>query len=263
MDLKGAVAIVTGGGTGIGRAVCLDLARAGVRGLVVNYSRSQADAEQTAQLAAGLGADAIVQQADVASDAGCRALVAAAVDRFGRLDVLINNAGTTRVIPHADLEAADQEAWDEILGVNVRGTFQCSRAAAAELRKARGAIVNVSSIAGQLPGGSSIPYGVSKSGVTHMTRILARVLAPEVRVNSVSPGLVATRWFRQRSGDEAAEQQESSFAATAPLRSVVTPEQVSQVVMGLLGMDMVTGSDVIVDAGMHLVYGPATPPRES
>jgi NAD(P)-dependent dehydrogenase (short-subunit alcohol dehydrogenase family) len=265
MDLKGAVAIVTGGGTGIGRAVVLDLARAGVQGLVVNYSRSAADAERTATEAAGLGAEAVAVRADVVSDADCRSLAAAAVERFGRLDVLVNNAGTTHFIPHGDLDSVTEEVWDDILRVNIRGTFQCSRAAASELRRAPGggAIVNVSSIAGWRTSGSSIPYGVSKAGLTHMTRFFAATLAPEVRVNSVSPGLVATRWFRQRFGEDAAGAQEEVFASTAPLREVPGPEHVAQVVMGLLGMDMVTGVDVVVDAGMHLLYGPASAARRA
>ena len=200
MDLKGAVAIVTGGGTGIGRAVCLDLARAGARGVVVNYSRSAADAEETAQRVAELGPEAVAPRAAVASDAACREMVEAAVARFGRLDVLVNNAGTTHLIAHPDLEAVTAEVWNDIVGVNLVGTFQCSRAAAAELRRARGAIVNVSSIAGWRPSGSSIPYAVSKAGLTQLTRLLARVLAPEVRVNSVSPGLVTTRWMSVSTG---------------------------------------------------------------
>ena len=263
MDLNGAVAVVTGGGTGIGRAICLDLARAGVRGLVVNYSRSAEEAEQTAQEARAAGADAITHRADVAADADCRALVEAAVDRFGGIDVLVNNAGTTHFIPHRDLDAVTEEVWDDILRVNIRGTFQCSRASGDALRRSKGAIVNVSSIAGWRPSGSSIPYGVSKAGITHMTRFFASVLAPDVRVNSVSPGLVATRWFRRRFGEEEARAQEEVFAASSPLRSVPGPEHVAQAVMGLLAMDMVTGVDIVVDAGMHLAYGPVSAARRA
>ena len=258
MELEGAVAIVTGGGTGIGRAVCLDLARAGARAVVVNYSRSAEDAEVTAAEVARVGADGWAYQADVADDAAARRMVEETAARFGRLDVLVNNAGTTRHIPHAELERLTDDVWDEILRVNLRGAFHCSRAAGPELRKTRGAIINIASIAGWRAAGSSIPYGVSKAGLMQLTRSLAAVLAPEVRVNSIAPGLVSTRWFRQLD-ESAAEAQERRYAATAPLREVATPEHVAQAVMGLLAMDMVTGENLIVDGGFHVLYGPATP----
>ncbi len=263
MDLKGTVAIVTGGGTGIGRAVCLELARAGARGIVVGYSRSAQEADRTAEEIRGLGCDAVAHRANVASDAECREMVRSAVERFGRLDVLVNNAGTTRFIARHDLEAVTEEAWDSIFAVNVKGTFQCSRAAAPELRRTRGAIVNVASIAGWRAAGSSIPYGASKAALVQLTRNLAEALAPEVRVNSVSPGLVKTRWFRQPFGDEAANLQEALMAAATPLAEVAGPEHVAEAVRGLLLMDMVTGENVIVDGGAHLLYGPSSPNRKA
>lgn len=256
MEPTGAVAVVTGGGTGIGRAVCLDLARAGARAVVVVFSRSQADAERTAAEAGELGAEALAYRCDVADDAACRRLVADTVARFGQLDVLVNNAGTTRHIPHADLEALTDEVWDEIFSVNLRGAFQCARAAGPELRKTHGAIVNVGSIAALRAAGSSVTYGVSKAGLLQLTRNLAVALAPEVRVNSVSPGLVATRWFRQVD-ESAADAQEQAAESVTPLRQVATAEHVAQAVMGLMRMDQVTGENVIVDGGLHLLYGVA------
>ena len=254
MQLSGAVAIVTGGGTGIGRAVCESLARAGARAVVVNYSRSRADSEATAAALRELGCEGVPCRASVADEAAVKAMVAETVSRFGRLDVLVNNAGTTRFIPQPDLDALTEEVWDEVLAVNLKGTFYCCRAAAPALKEARGTIVNVASIAGTRASGSSIVYGVSKAAVMQLTRNLAFALAPEVRVNAVAPGLVATRWFRNAFGEEAAAAQEERLATVTPLGQVATPEHVAQAVMGLVAADQVTGEVLVVDGGRHVVY---------
>lgn len=254
MELTGRVAIVTGGGTGIGRAVCMRLARAGARAVVVNYSRSAQDAEATVSELKTLGTDAVAHQADVAGEPAVKRMVAETVERFGGLDVLVNNAGTTHFIPHQDLDALTDSVWDEIISVNLKGTFYCCRAAAPELKKKSGAIVNVASIAAHRASGSSIAYAVSKAGIVQLTRGLALSLAPEVRVNSVSPGLVSTRWFRSRFGDEPAEAQEESFASTTPLRRIATADDVAQAVIGLLTSDLVTGQDLVVDGGRNILY---------
>jgi 3-oxoacyl-[acyl-carrier protein] reductase len=254
MELKGTVAIVTGGGTGIGRAVSLRLAMAGARAVVVNYSRSKDDAEATAAELVALRSEALVHQADISNEGAVKAMVAATIDRYGRLDVLVNNAGTTHFIPHPDLDALTEEVWNDILGVNLKGTFYCCRAAAPELRKTKGAIVNVASIAGHRATGSSIAYGVSKAGVLQLTRSLAMALAPDVRVNSVSPGLVSTRWFRSRFGEEAADTQETTFAATTPLGEIASPDHVAQAVMALVENDVITGQDLVVDGGKNIGY---------
>ena len=254
MELKGAAAIVTGGGTGIGRAVCLDLARAGVKGVAVNYSRSRQEAEETVEQLRHHGVEALAVKADVSREAEVKHLVAEAVERFGRLDVLVNNAGTTRFIPVKDLDAVTDEVWQAILGVNLMGPWYASRAAAPHLRKTRGCIVNVASIAGLRASGSSLPYGVSKAALTHLTSWLAMALAPEVRVNAVNPGLVTTRWFRQPFGEDAAGAQEQAFANRTPLGRVTTPEEVSQVVMGFINSDSVTGQHLIVDGGVSIAY---------
>ena len=254
MDLKDRVAIVTGGGTGIGRAVSLRLAKAGAKAVVVNYSRSEKDAQATAAELVSLGSDALVHKADVSDNAAVTSMIAAVKDRYGRLDVLINNAGTTHFIAHPDLDALTEEVWDDILSVNLKGTFYCCRAAAPELRKTNGAIVNIASIAGHRATGSSIVYAVSKAGVLQLTRALALALAPEVRVNSVSPGLVSTRWFRQRFGEEAAISQEESLATTTPLGAIANPDHVAQAVMAFVDNDMITGQDVVVDGGKNIQY---------
>jgi 3-oxoacyl-[acyl-carrier protein] reductase len=254
MDLKGTVAIVTGGGTGIGRAVSLRLAKAGARAVVVNYSSSKDEAQTTAAELVLLGADVLVHKADVSKEPEVKAMVAATVDRYGRLDVLINNAGTTHFIPHPDLDALTEEVWNDIFSVNVKGTFYCCRAAAPALRKARGAIVNVASIAGYRGSGSSMVYAISKAGVLQLTRSMAVALAPEVRVNSVSPGLVSSRWFRRRFGEEAADAQESTFAAATPLAAIASPDDVALAIMAFVENDAVTGQDVIVDGGKSVTY---------
>jgi NAD(P)-dependent dehydrogenase (short-subunit alcohol dehydrogenase family) len=254
MELRGAVAIVTGGGTGVGRAVCRALVEAGATAVVVNYSRSEEDARRTASELRELGVRALAYQASVADETAVDAMVGEAVSRFGRLDVLVNNAGTTRFIAPGDLDALTDEVWDEILGVNLKGTFYCARAAAPALRQAHGAIVNVASIAGLRASGSSIAYGVSKAAVIQLTRNLAMALAPEVRVNAVAPGLIATRWFRVPFGDQAAEAQEERTAAMTPLGRVATADDVARAVLGFLAADMVTGECVVVDGGRHLAY---------
>ena len=254
MELKDRVAIVTGGGTGIGRAVCLRLARAGAAAVMVNYSRSEEEANATVRDIESLGAKAVAHRADVASEPQVISMIDDTVSRFGRLDILINNAGTTHFIPHANLDALTDEVWNEILSVNLKGTFFCCRAAAPHLRESRGVIVSVASVAGHRAAGSSIAYGVSKAGVLQLTRALALALAPDVRVNSVSPGLVSSPWFRKRFGEDAAAALESTTAERTPLKAVATPDHVAQAVMALVENDLVTGQDIVVDGGRMIDY---------
>jgi len=254
MEFHGRVAIVTGGGTGIGRAVCLRLANAGVKAVVVNYSRSADDAHATAAELGSLGIEALAHQADISDEGAVKAMTSATIDRYGRLDVLVNNAGTTHFVPAPDLDGLTEDVWNDILSVNVKGTFYCCRAAAPELRKTKGAIVNIASIAGHRGAGSSIAYSVSKAGVLQLTRSLAIALAPDVRVNSVSPGLVSTRWFKSRFGEEANVPYEASFASTTPLGAVASPDHVALAVMAFIENDLVTGQDLVVDGGRNVKY---------
>src|SRR5438874_3169750 len=256
MDLAGRVAIVTGGGTGIGRSTCIRLAKAGAKAVVVNYSRSVEDAGSTAADVQRLGTEAMTHRANIADEAMVKAMIAAAVDAYGQLDLLVNNAGTTHFIPFADLDALTDEVWDDILSVNLKGTFFCCRAAAPELKKAQGAIVNVASIAAHRASGSSIAYAVSKAGVVQLTRALALALAPDVRVNSVSPGLWSSRWFSSRFGDDAAVAQEEAFAKQTPVQKIATPDDVARAVIALLENDLITGQDLVVDGGKNVLYQP-------
>jgi ketoreductase RED2 len=242
MDLHGKVAIVTGSSSGIGESVAVALGAAGVS-VVVNSSTSVA----AGQAVAAALPDAIYVQGNVADEDACRALVAAAVDRFGRLDILVNNAATTQVIPHADLDAATDEVWREIFEVNVLGTWHMTRAAVPALRASgAGSVLNVSSIAGTRPTGSSIPYAVSKAGLNHLTLLLAKVLGPQIRVNAVAPGLVDTPWTA--SWDVIREY----VRAQAPLRRSAVPADVADAVLGLLRADYITGQVLTVDGGLSL-----------
>ncbi len=250
MQVEGKSAIVTGGGTGVGRATALQLARLGCS-VLVNYSRSERDAEKTAAEAAALGVKAIACRADVADDAAVRAMTDTALKEFGRLDVLVNNAGTTTFVNHADLEKVTEEDWDRILAVNVKGTFFCTRAATPALKDSGdGEIVNVSSVAGVAATGSSIPYCASKAAVNNMTIALARVLAPEVRVNAVAPGAISGRWLKGGLG-EAYDQVMGGIASQVPLKATCTPEDVADAIVGLItGSDLVTGQVLVCDGGM-------------
>lgn len=250
MDLKHKAAIVTGAGTGVGRATALALAERGCS-VIVNYSRSREGAEATAREAAAFGVKAVAVQADVADDAACRRLVASAERELGRLDVLVNNAGTTRFIPHADLEQVDDAAWSEIFAVNLKGPFQCARAARPALERAGGgAIINVSSVAGLVATGSSIPYCASKAALNNLTIALARALAPRIRVNAVAPGFIAGEWLQQGLG-AAYDPIKQAIEARAALHRVCTPQDVAAAILSLLaGSDLVTGHVLPCEGGM-------------
>ncbi|MFI8765922.1 SDR family NAD(P)-dependent oxidoreductase [Streptomyces sp. NPDC053792] len=239
------VALVTGSSSGIGAAVARRLADAGFR-VVVNSARS---VEAGKALAAELP-DAVYVQADVSDETQATALVEAAVEAYGRLDLLVNCAGTTRFIPHDDLEAASPEVWRHLYDVNVIGVWQTVTAAVPHLRKTRGSIVTVSSQAGVRPGGSSIPYAVSKAAVNHMTKLLAKTLGPDIRVNAVAPGLIDTPWF---DGVEGAEAAREHVAGVVPLRRVGRPEDIAGAVFDLAHASYITGEVLLVDGGGHLL----------
>ncbi len=238
--LDGKVALVTGSASGIGAATARTLAAEGAT-VVVNSIRSVAEGMALAEELGGL-----YVQADVSLESDALRLVHETVEFGGRLDVVVNNAGTTRVIPFPDLDAVTDEDWDRILGVNLLGTWYVTRAAVPALREHRGCVVNVTSIAGIRALGSSIPYGVSKAATNHLTRQLAHALGPEIRVNAVAPGLVDTPWTAD--WDEVRAQ----VRATAPLRRSGTPDDIAAAVLGLVLAPYTTGAIVVADGGLTL-----------
>ncbi|HKB36033.1 MAG TPA: SDR family oxidoreductase [Gemmataceae bacterium] len=237
------VALVTGSATGIGRAVALRLARMGMA-VAVNYSRSETEAVQTFEEVRASDVPAILCKANVADDGAVRTMVRRCANELGGLDVLVNNAATTHFIDHTNLEALSDEVWDEIFNVNLKGAFYACRAALPLLKERRGVIVNVSSVAGLLGMGSSIPYAASKAALNCMTKSLARAFAPEVRVNAVAPGPVLTRWLANHQA-----QVEQSLKGT-PMRRAATPDDIADAVIFLAaGNTLVTGQVLVIDSG--------------
>lgn len=243
-ESPGKVALVTGGGTGVGRATALQLAARGFQ-VAVNYSRSRDQAEQTAAEVRERGVRAMAIQCNVADDAAVRQMIEQCRREFGRLDVVVNNAGTTHFVPHSDLEALTEGKWDEILAVNLKGPFFVSRAAIPLLRSGGGgSIVNVASVAGVAGAGSSIAYAASKGGLITLTKSLARAFAPDIRVNAVCPGVILTRWL-----DGHEEMVESAIKIT-PLKRASTTDDIADVI-AFLACDagMMTGQAIVVDGG--------------
>jgi 3-oxoacyl-[acyl-carrier protein] reductase len=256
------VAIVTGSATGVGAATALMLARRG-HAVLINYSKSEAEARASQAACEKTGADTLLVCGDVADDADCRAIAQAAVARWGGIDALVNNAGITSFAGAANWDAVDMPIFQHILGVNTVGTFQMVRACVPHLKASgEGSIVNVSSIAGALGIGSSIPYIASKGAVNALTLHLARTLAPAIRVNAVCPGLITSRWFVDGIGQEGYEKLKATYEQSTPLGRACTPEDVAEAVVWLVdGARTVTGELVLLDSGTHLGRAPASPPR--
>lgn len=254
MELTGRVALVTGGATGIGAATVRALAKAGARGVAINY-RTQGDAaERLADQVRELGIEPLCVGGDVVDDEQVRAMVKEVESRFGRLDVLVNNAGYTEWVPLTDLERLTDEIWDRTLDVTVKGAFRCARAAAPLLRENGGMVVNVSSISGVLTPStiSSLAYGTAKAALIYLTRGLAVALAPKVRVNCVAPAFTDTDWMRHHFGGEY-ERAMARASADMPLGRIASPEDVARAILGLVtGGDFVTGQTLLVDGGLSL-----------
>lgn len=250
------VCVVTGSSSGIGAAAVRLYARHGWN-VVINFSRDPVPAEAVAAECRALGAEALCVKADVASDADCRRLADEVDARFGRADVLVNNAGTTKFVGLKDLDGLEAEDFHKIYAVNVIGAYQMSRALVPLLKRHPGAgIVNVSSIASMMGIGSSIAYMASKGALNAMTLGLARALGPEIRVNAVAPGFVETPWLKAGLGAERYEQAKQGYKARAALDAVMTPDDVAEAAWWFgAGAAKTTGEVLLLDAGLRLTRG--------
>jgi 3-oxoacyl-[acyl-carrier protein] reductase len=259
MSKDGLCTIVTGSASGLGAATAAILAKGGAR-IVVNYSNSKKEAEETADLCRKAGGDVVVVQGDVSRDEDCKRIVAAAAP-WGRLDALINNAGTTKHVAHDNLDGLSAEDFQRIFAVNTIGPYQMIRAARPLLEasaKAAGrasAVVNISSVAGVSGVGSSVAYAASKGALNTMTYSLARALAPLIRVNTVCPGYIDTPWFTKGRGEAGAKLVRDTVVSKVPLKVASSAEDVAQLVCLLAGplSGHMTGELVRMDAGMHLI----------
>lgn len=247
------VCVVTGSSSGIGAATVHLFARNGWN-VVVNGSRDLTPAEAVADACRALGAEALVVRADIASDADCRRLAAEVEARFGRADVLVNNAGTTKFVPVHDLDGLDAADFERIFAVNVTGTFQVTRAFVPLLKGQPGAaVVNVSSIASLMGTGSSLAYTASKGAINALTFGLARALGPAIRVNVVAPGMVDTPWLHRGFGEAGFVTRADAYRQRAALGDVVQPEDVAQAIWWLgVGAVKTTGEVLLVDGGAKL-----------
>nr|WP_154896066.1 SDR family NAD(P)-dependent oxidoreductase [Paenibacillus xylanexedens] len=240
------VALITGGGTGIGRAVSLLLAQKGAR-VAVNYSRSRNAAEETVQQIVDEGGQAFAVQANVASDTDVRQMVATVTETYGPITALVNNAGMTRHIPLQDLESVTEDVWNELYDVNVKGMFYCARAVTEGMQQAGGgSIVNLGSIAGSTGSGSSLPYAVSKAAVHGLTLSLAHALSPLIRVNAIVPGAVATRWWAGN------EERMNRLGGSLLLQRISSPEDIAHMICAALEQPSMTGQLITVDGGQTL-----------
>jgi 3-oxoacyl-[acyl-carrier protein] reductase len=257
MDVQGGVAIVTGSSSGVGAACARQLAERGCN-VVINYSRNEKGARETEATCRAFGVETLVVHADVADDADCRRMAAEADRKWGRIDALVNNAGTTKFCAHSDLDGLSKQDFLDIYSVNTIGAYQMTRAVHGAMKRGgRGSIVNVASIAAVMGVGSSIAYAASKGAMVTMTLSLARALGPEVRVNAVCPGFIQGEWLRDGMGSETYERTKKFLEETTPLRLTTTPDTVAEaIVYFVAGADVVTGETLILDGGMHLNTAP-------
>jgi 3-oxoacyl-[acyl-carrier protein] reductase len=255
LELKGKAAIVTGASSdeGIG-SECAKLLAARGCNVVVNYATNKAGADKVVAACKSAGADAIAVQGDVAKDADCKRLVQACLDKWGRLDVLVNNAATTKPIPHKRMDLLDADEFLRVYSVNLVGNYQMCRAAAPHL-KASGdaAVVNISSVGAMRAGGSSMAYTTSKGALNNLTLAMARALAPEVRVNALCPGGMLGAWTRKILNEKQYEERVDRAKTEFPLKRGIWPYNVAVAAMFLIeGATTMTGECIRMDCGQHL-----------
>ena len=251
MDMREKVALITGGGTGLGRIIAQQLAREGMH-IAVHYSRSLDEALETVEGLREMGVQALAVQAELnatTAAAGIKRMIEYVANQFGRLDLLINNAGTTRAVPFSHIDEVNEADWDAVLNVNTRAPFFTTQAAVPLMRQHGGGhVINTASISGlRASGGSSIAYSVSKAGMIHLTRCLATALAPDIRVNAVAPGLLATRWNANFT-----DEQLRQITQQAPLKRATDLEDAAAVYVMLARNESITGQIITVDAGVTL-----------
>lgn len=247
MNIRHKVALVTGGGTGLGRVISQWLADRGAT-VLINYQHSHTEAEETVTALTAKGAHAYAIQADVSQADDVTRMFRRAQELTGGIDILVANAATTVFRDFSDLDGVHEDDWDRVFAVNVKGTWLCAKAAAGQM-KARGGghIVTISSVAGLKAQGSSMPYCASKAAVIHLTRVLAKALAPDILVNSVAPGLLDTRWTRGHNPRTI-----ESFLKGSPLHTVPTLDDVARQVVSFIESTSITGQVAVVDAGVTL-----------
>ncbi|HEX5417914.1 MAG TPA: SDR family oxidoreductase [Chloroflexota bacterium] len=248
MELKGKAALITGGVTGLGKVIALDLAREGMN-VAVTYTKSEKEAGETVAELKALGVKAIAIRSDVSRAEQVQEMVNRTMEEFGRIDVLVNNAGTTVFAPDfTKLEAISEADWDRVMAVNVKGPWLAAKAVAPIMKQqGAGKIIQTTSISGLRAGGSSMAYTVSKAAETQLTHALAMALAPEITVNAVAPGLIDTRW-----GREWGEAAMTAAAKAAPLKKLPTLEDCSLAVVYIVKNDSVTGQSLVVDCGRYM-----------
>jgi 3-oxoacyl-[acyl-carrier protein] reductase len=256
-DFDGKIVLVTGASTGLGAALAVGAATRGAKAVIINYAKSQAEAEATAEAVRAAGAEGVLAQGDVSDDAACRAIVEKAKP-FGRIDALANNAGVTKFAPaHGDLDALTREDFERIFAINVIAPFQMLRAARPLLEAAeRASVLMISSIAGVTGIGSSVAYASSKGALNTMTLSLARVLGPKIRINALCPGFIDTPWHEKGMGAAYADRVREGAIKMTPLQAASTAEDIADAGLFFLSdaSRHVTGETLLVDAGLHLGF---------
>lgn len=260
-DFDGKIVLVTGASTGLGAALAVGAAARGAKAVIVNYAKSKAEAEATAEAVRAAGAEAVLAQGDVSENDDCINIAEAAA-KFGRIDALANNAGTTKQVPnHANLDGLTRADFERIYAVNVIGPFQMIRAARALLEASdRPSVLMVSSIAGVTGIGSSVAYAASKGALNTMTIDLARALAPKIRVNAICPGFIDTPWHAKGLSADQIERMREGTKAITPLKAASTAEDIADAGLFFLSdaSRHVTGETLLIDAGLHLGFSPLT-----